>query len=94
MNDTDRRKHAIAVQLGLDAPYLMERAYAAACAVGKRFAELSEADKQQTDDIANRLMNAISTDDAALDKISGSPEYIIALASMFAQALVSYGRTK
>lgn len=93
-NDTDRRKRAIALELGLDGPQLIEDAYRAACAIGERFAQRSGADKQQTDDIANRLMGAISTDDDTRDKISASPEYIIAIASMFVGALVRYGSTK
>ena len=70
------------------APILLNELHEKLDRAGKLFA--SKAVLEDVLPLGEKMMSALSNDDAELNKISQSPAFIIALSAMLKQALVSY----
>lgn len=49
-------------------------------------------DKGKVREVTETMLSALPKDNAELNRLAATPEYIIAMAAMFREALVSYGR--
>jgi len=86
-----RRKFAAAIEATQDplAPIVLNQLYSSTERVGRMFASNDGVNKEEVLQYTARLLKNFP--DRKIDKISATPEFIIALCGMLSSALIGYG---